>query len=83
MTRPRYLTGLLTVIALLLGLNLLVTANSSLPEAHASSGPPLNAAAQRKAIQEEIAGLREDVRALKQTLESGKVRVQVQALPKD
>lgn len=67
-------TSLLAVGVLLLGLNaLLLMERHDPPQAHAQG--TVNAAEQRKAIHQELVGLRKDVKDLKTTLTSGKIKV--------
>ncbi|MEM1211501.1 MAG: hypothetical protein AAGI68_04300 [Planctomycetota bacterium] len=77
----RLTQGLLLTVALLLGINLVAGGfgTATLPQAQAESTrtAPLNAAAQRKAIQQEIAGLRSEVQSLKQSLTSRPLDVRV------
>ncbi|MEM6554035.1 MAG: hypothetical protein AAF750_18110 [Planctomycetota bacterium] len=77
----RLTQALLFAVALLLGVNLIAGGfgSSTLPEAEAdvTRSAPLNAAAQRKAIQQEIAGLRKDVQSLKQTMTGRPLDVRV------
>ncbi|MEM6392907.1 MAG: hypothetical protein AAF797_09060 [Planctomycetota bacterium] len=72
---------LLVVVALLLAMNLVIGGfgGGTLPEAQADNmrSAPLNAAAQRKAIQQEIAGLRKDVQSLQQAMTSRPLDVRV------
>jgi len=86
----RYLNTVLTVVAILLGLQLwtnwnTATTNGSVPDmvaqAHAQGLP--DAGAQRKEMIAELKGLRKQMGELQTQLSSGKVRVQIQEPPKD
>ena len=88
MNSLRYLNTILTVVAILLGLQLWTNWNAGdqngtalVSEAHAQGIP--DAGAQRKEMITELKGLRKQMGDLQTQLSSGKVKVQIQDAVKD
>ncbi len=87
MNNSKYLNAVLTVIALLLGLNLWVGAHQSSasaafdPATDALAQGTTDAGAQRKAMIDELKSLGSKVDAMSKKLTDGSIKVQVEGQP--